>query len=110
MGPPAILRRRPPGTRSARRFSLWPVAGRGSRRRCRSGLNEQLRIRTRPLSDRERQIITLAADGLTDEQIAQRLFLSRETVRTNLKRGAAKLGVSGRTALVATAIRQGLVE
>ncbi|MCP9491054.1 MAG: response regulator transcription factor [Solirubrobacteraceae bacterium MAG38_C4-C5] len=75
-----------------------------------AGLNRQVGLRNRPLSDRERQVITLAADGLTDDQIARRLFVSRETVRTNLKRSSNKLGVSGRTALVATAIRQGLLE
>lgn len=74
------------------------------------GLNQQLGLAaTRPLSDREREVIALAADGLTDDQIAQRLLISRETVRTNLKRSSAKLGVTGRTALVAKAIRQGLL-
>lgn len=73
-------------------------------------LNQQLGLAaSRPLSDRERQVIALAADGLTDDQIAQRLHVSRETVRTNLRRSSAKLGVTGRTALVAKAIRQGLL-
>jgi len=74
------------------------------------GLNGQLAGPPRTLSPREREVLTLAAEGLTDQQIAARMYISRETVRTNLKRCSDKLGVSGRAALVATALRQGQLE
>ena len=52
-----------------------------------------------PLTDREREIVTLAASGLSNRQIAQRLVVSVRTVEGHLYRACAKLGVSGRTEL-----------
>ncbi|MGQ4619723.1 LuxR C-terminal-related transcriptional regulator [Nocardia sp. R7R-8] len=49
-----------------------------------------------PLSDREREIITLAAGGLTNQEIAERLTVSRRTVEGHLYRASRKLGVAGR--------------
>ncbi|GII55387.1 hypothetical protein Pth03_37760 [Planotetraspora thailandica] len=51
------------------------------------------------LSGREREIAELAAQGLTNRQIAERLFLSPRTVETHLAKVFQKLGVSTRTAL-----------
>jgi DNA-binding CsgD family transcriptional regulator len=45
------------------------------------------------LTDREREVLGLAADGLTDTAIAQRLFLTRRTVETHLGHIFAKLDV-----------------
>lgn len=75
-----------------------------------AGLHDQLATPQRPPSERELEVLSRAAEGLTDAQIAGRMYISRETVRTNLKRCSEKLGVSGRTALVAKALRQGLLE
>jgi predicted ATPase/DNA-binding CsgD family transcriptional regulator len=50
-----------------------------------------------PLSDREREILRLLADGLTNREIAEHLFLSRETVKWYNKQIYGKLGVSNRT-------------
>lgn len=49
-----------------------------------------------PLSDREREIITLAAEGLTNREIAERLTVSRRTVEGHLYRASRKLGVASR--------------
>ncbi|WP_435591776.1 LuxR C-terminal-related transcriptional regulator [Nocardia sp. bgisy118] len=49
-----------------------------------------------PLSDREREIITLAAQGLTNREIAERLTVSRRTVEGHLYRASRKLGVASR--------------
>ena len=51
------------------------------------------------LSPQERQIAALAADGLTNEQIAERLFLSPRTVGSHLYRAFPKLGIASRTEL-----------
>jgi len=45
------------------------------------------------LTDAERPVLGLAAEGLTNREIADRLFLSRYTVETHLKHVFAKLGV-----------------
>jgi DNA-binding NarL/FixJ family response regulator len=52
-----------------------------------------------PLTAQERQIADLAAGGLTNKQIAERLFLSHRTVASHLHRLYPKLGVASRTAL-----------
>jgi two-component system, NarL family, nitrate/nitrite response regulator NarL len=75
-----------------------------------AGLNGELASPQRAPSERELEVIRLAALGLTDLQIADRMYISRETVRTNLKRCSEKLGVSGRATLVAAALRRGLIE
>jgi two-component system response regulator DesR len=51
-----------------------------------------------PLTDRERQVLRLAGDGLSNAEIAHRLFLSGGTVRNYLSDAIAKLGVSNRIA------------
>ncbi|MEH1053748.1 LuxR C-terminal-related transcriptional regulator [Micromonospora sp. CPCC 206171] len=53
------------------------------------------------LSDRERQIATLAAAGVTSRAIAERLFLSTRTVENHLQRVYSKLGITGRAELPA---------
>ena len=49
-----------------------------------------------PLTAREREIASLAAQGDSSQQIADRLFLSVRTVNNHLQSVYAKLGVSGR--------------
>ena len=57
---------------SGRAAVTWPTLTAQARRRVVAGIH---------LTDRERQILTLIADGLTYEQVAGRLFLARSTVR-----------------------------
>ena len=62
------------------------------------------------LSPRERQIVTMVVNGLSSSAIGEQLHLSPKTVDTYRSRVMAKLGVSGVTALVRLAVREGLVE
>ena len=62
-----------------------------------------------PLSERELEVLTLAAQGLAGRTIAERLAISPATVKTHLEHIYAKLGVSGRTSAVAYALRAGLI-
>ncbi|HHX09666.1 MAG TPA: response regulator transcription factor [Chloroflexi bacterium] len=61
------------------------------------------------LSEREQKILTLLAEGLSNAEISQRLWLSEGTVRNYTSTLFAKLGVSDRTQAVILAMRQGLV-
>jgi two-component system nitrate/nitrite response regulator NarL len=79
------------------------------------GVFEQVRLRgtsdDRPiLTAREREVLTLMAEGLTGPQIAERLIVALPTVKTHQARLYEKLGVSERAAAVAEAMRRGLLE
>ncbi len=61
------------------------------------------------LTPREREILSLLADGLEQGAIAKKLFISPKTVATHIQRILAKLGVHSRAQAVATAHRDRLV-
>jgi DNA-binding NarL/FixJ family response regulator len=61
------------------------------------------------LTHRERDVLRLLADGLSNEEIGKRLFISPETARTHLRKAMAKLDADTRTQAVATALRQSLI-
>jgi DNA-binding NarL/FixJ family response regulator len=61
------------------------------------------------LTQREREVLRLLADGLANEEIGKRLFISPETVRTHVRKAMAKLEADTRTQAVATALRQSLI-
>jgi len=61
------------------------------------------------LSGRELQVVRLVARGCSNQQIADELVLSLETVRTYLRRMFAKLGVNDRTHLAVLAYEAGLL-
>ncbi|MGT2425765.1 response regulator [Amnibacterium kyonggiense] len=61
------------------------------------------------LTDREREVLTLVAGGLTNEEIAERLFLSPLTAKTHVSRAMGKLGARDRVQLVVLAYETGLV-
>jgi len=61
------------------------------------------------LSARELQVVGLLRTGLTLEQIGERLFISRDTVKTHASRSYKKLGAHGRDAAVAEAERLGIL-
>ena len=78
------------------------------------GIGEEIRLRApaapSPLSEREREILSMTAAGHTAADIGKRLYLSPATVKTHLQRIYQKLGVSDRAAAVAAAMRAGLLE
>jgi DNA-binding NarL/FixJ family response regulator len=61
------------------------------------------------LTGREREVLALAAHGLTNDDIAGRLYLSPLTVKTHINRAMSKLGVRDRAQLVVVAYQSGLV-
>jgi predicted ATPase/DNA-binding CsgD family transcriptional regulator len=61
------------------------------------------------LSSRERELVTLVAQGQTDAQIAERLFISVSTVRTHLDRIRDKSGCRRRADLTRLALREGII-
>lgn len=63
-----------------------------------------------PLSKREREVLGLIAKGLSNQRIAGQLFISEHTVHRHIANVLAKLDVSSRSAAVARAIKQGVLE
>ena len=61
------------------------------------------------LTQRESEVLSLLAEGMSHEQIAQRLEIGTETVRTHVRKATDRLGAATRTQAVATALRQGLI-
>ena len=62
------------------------------------------------LSPREREILSLLAEGRTQSQIAAALVISSKTVATHIQHILSKLGVNTRAQAVAMAFQRGLVE
>ena len=62
-----------------------------------------------PLSPREREILRLVGDGLSNRVLAGRLFVSENTVKFHLKTIYGKLGVSSRSAATAWAYQHNLI-
>jgi DNA-binding NarL/FixJ family response regulator len=63
----------------------------------------------RVLTDREREILSHVAVGLSNDDIAERLYLSPSTVKTHINRAMTKLGARDRAQLVVIAYQTGLV-
>ena len=61
------------------------------------------------LTDREREVMALVAAGLSNEEIAKRLFVSPATAKTHVSRAMVKLGARDRAQLVVFAYESGLV-
>ena len=61
------------------------------------------------LTRRERAVLRLLADGHSNEQIGEQLFIAAETVRTHIRKVAGKLDARTRTQAVATALRHSLI-
>ena len=61
------------------------------------------------LTDREREVMALVAEGLSNEEIAERLVVSPATAKTHVSRAMVKLGARDRAQLVVIAYESGLV-
>ena len=61
------------------------------------------------LTPREREILGLLSEGLTNKEMAARLVVSPRTVETHVERVLGKLGVASRSRAIAKALRLGLV-
>lgn len=64
---------------------------------------------TEELTGREKQLLALVAEGLTNKDIAAQLFVSPATVKSHLARIGRKLNATDRSEMVATALRSGLL-
>jgi DNA-binding NarL/FixJ family response regulator len=62
------------------------------------------------LTEREREVLALVAEGLTNREIGNRLFISAKTASVHLSNLMAKLNVSSRTEAVTVAQRRGLLD
>jgi ATP/maltotriose-dependent transcriptional regulator MalT len=61
------------------------------------------------LTEREREVLSLVAQGLSNRAIGERLFIGEATVKTHLLRVFAKLGVDDRTHAVTVAYERGIL-
>ncbi len=61
------------------------------------------------LTDREREVVTLVAGGLNNDEVAKRLIMSAATAKTHVSRAMIKLGARDRAQLVVFAYETGLV-
>ena len=62
-----------------------------------------------PLSVREREVLLLAAQGLSSKEVARRLFISERTVQTHLASIYDKLGSRNKTEALLLALKYGVV-
>ena len=72
-------------------------------------VSAQMTAKLPTLTQREREVLRLLADGHANEEIGKRLFISPETVRTHVRKAMTKLEADTRTQAVATALRQSLI-
>jgi DNA-binding NarL/FixJ family response regulator len=68
------------------------------------------RDRDEMLTPREREILQLLADGMSNADVAQRLFISQETVKSHVRHILAKLEADTRTHAVAIALRDAIID
>ena len=79
------------------------------------GRRARLKVQAPPenpyrLTSREAEVLRLVAEGLTDREIGTRLFISHRTVERHVSNLLSKLGAARRAELVATALREGLLD
>ncbi|KES06610.1 LuxR family transcriptional regulator [Streptomyces toyocaensis] len=72
-------------------------------------LMNRLRAPHSSLTRRETEVLTLVAEGLSNQRVSERLHLTQATVKSHLAHIYAKLGVDSRTAAVAAALGLGII-
>jgi DNA-binding NarL/FixJ family response regulator len=72
-------------------------------------LQRNARTRHNDLTEREREVLALLADGLSNAAIAKRLFVSVHTVRNHIANLSAKLGAHSKLEALSIAVRDGLL-
>lgn len=77
--------------------------------RSRAPAQAKAHPRLASLTDREREVLGLIGEGLNNDEIAKRLFVSPATARTHVSRAMIKLGARDRAQLVVIAYQSGLV-
>jgi DNA-binding NarL/FixJ family response regulator len=100
------------GTQAELRSAITTVAEGGTYvdPRLHSALLSRRATQTqRMLSKREREIMDLLAQGLTGEQVAERLYLSPETIKTHIRNAMNKLEAHTRVHAIAIALRKGFI-
>ena len=65
-------------------------------------------VKSSEFTDREMEVLRLLAEGLTDREISERLFLSITTIRYHVSNMISKTGFSSRTELAVNAVRSGI--
>jgi two-component system response regulator NreC len=75
-----------------------------------SDIDERERAAADPLSDREREVLRLLAEGHTNQEIAAQLYISVRTAETHRAHIMQKLGFTTRSELVRYAIDQGMLD
>lgn len=89
--------------------SLMPIAEAAAFARESAGRIATAPVRApSPLSDREIEVVQLVAAGMTNAEVAERLYLSRRTVDAHLRRIYDKLDLGSRTEVVRYAMEHGL--
>jgi two-component system NarL family response regulator len=74
-----------------------------------AALIAQRRNQTRELTQREREVLRLLADGNSNDEIGAALSISPQTVRTHVQKAMEKLGASTRVQAVAIALRESYI-
>jgi DNA-binding NarL/FixJ family response regulator len=68
------------------------------------------RTQSEVLTPREREILQLLADGMSNVDVAEKLFISQETVKSHVRHILAKLEADTRTQAVAIALREAMID
>jgi PAS domain S-box-containing protein len=87
-----------------RRLAIYVMLAQNGSSPTHTAPRASTRSSARPLTRREREVVTLIAMGFETNQIAQELHVSPETVRTHVRNAMAKLGAHTRAQLVAIAL------
>jgi DNA-binding NarL/FixJ family response regulator len=84
------------------------LQGRTQRRRSTTARRSSTGARRDGLSAREREVAALVADGLTNRQIAEKLYVSERTAETHVQNILVKLGFASRAQVASWAVRTGV--